>query len=70
MLAGQCDHAVGEDVAVQTNMGDQERRLLRMFGDVLPDSTSDDRSGPGDAESDEGDRWLQDNRPPHHDTAW
>jgi hypothetical protein len=48
---------------------DREAKLHRVFGEVLPDSTSDDRSEPGDAEPDEHDRWLRDNRPPHHDTA-
>jgi hypothetical protein len=49
---------------------DGERRLHQVSGDVVPDSISDDRRGQQDAESDERDRWLQDNRPPHHDTAW
>ncbi|MDQ4009160.1 MAG: hypothetical protein M3228_00290 [Actinomycetota bacterium] len=40
------------------------RRLHHVFGDVLPDSTADDRP---DEEPDERDRWLRDNRPPHHD---
>lgn len=44
------------------------RRLHHVFGDVLPDSTTDDRP---DARDDEEpyarDRWLRDNRPPHHD---
>ncbi|MFZ0122394.1 MAG: hypothetical protein WAL99_23710 [Pseudonocardiaceae bacterium] len=44
-------------------------RLDLVFGDVLPESTSDDRPRPADAESDESDQWLRDNRPPHHDTT-
>ncbi|MDQ2884390.1 MAG: hypothetical protein M3Y48_25470 [Actinomycetota bacterium] len=56
-------------------------KLDLVFGEVLPDSTSDDRPWPADAdsvqhtdslqhtESDERDQWLRDNRPPHHDTA-
>ncbi len=39
-----------------------------VFGEVLPDSTSDDRPWPA-AESDERDQWLRDNRPPHHDST-
>jgi hypothetical protein len=39
--------------------------LEEVFGDVLPDQTSDERApdpgGPG------ADTWYQDNRPPHHD---
>jgi hypothetical protein len=48
---------------------DRERRLHRVFGDVLPDSTSDDRLGQGNEDLDERDRWLRDNRPPHHDLS-
>jgi hypothetical protein len=55
---------------MQTSADDRERRLHRVFGDVLPEITSDDRAGPGEAECDERDRWLQDNRPPHHNAAW
>lgn len=58
----------GEDVIVQESVSDRKRRLHRVFGDVLPDSTSDDRPGPGNEEPDERDRWLRDNRPPHHDS--
>ncbi|MBA2473032.1 MAG: hypothetical protein H0V41_12655 [Pseudonocardiales bacterium] len=45
------------------------KRLDLVFGEVLPDSTSDDRPWPAEAESDERDQWLRDNRPPHHDTT-
>jgi hypothetical protein len=44
------------------------KRLDLVFGDVLPDSTADNQPCPADLESDERDQWLQDNRPPHHDT--
>ena len=42
------------------------RRLLdEVFGDVLPDTTADER----DSTSDEHDRrdWYERNRPPHHE---
>ncbi|SIR76128.1 hypothetical protein SAMN05445060_0695 [Williamsia sterculiae] len=47
----------------------RRRRLADVFGDDLPDTSSDevDPSGQGhigDAKSRE--RWLRDNRPPHH----
>ena len=45
------------------------RRLHHVFGDVLPDSTTDDRSDHRDEELNERDRWLCDNRPPHHDLS-
>ncbi|MGH3883922.1 MAG: hypothetical protein ACRDRY_20640 [Pseudonocardiaceae bacterium] len=54
---------------MQENAIDRKRRLQRVFGEVLPDSTSDDRPGQGNEELDERDRWLRDNRPPHHDPA-
>jgi hypothetical protein len=54
---------------VPENASDRERRLHRVFGDVLPDSTSDDRPSQGNEEPDERDQWLRDNRPPHHDPA-
>jgi len=48
---------------------DAERRapLDAVFGDVLPDTTSDERD-PGSArgEDDAGDEWLRAQVPPHH----
>lgn len=58
-----------EDVIVSESAIDRKRRLHRVFGDVLPDSTSDDRADQGNEEPDERDQWLRDNRPPHHDPA-
>ncbi len=43
----------------------QRRKLSDVFGEVLPDTTSDERSeevATGDAES-----WYRENRPPHHE---
>jgi hypothetical protein len=40
------------------------RRLEEVFGDVLPDTTSDERESGETAESDEQ---LLADRPPHHD---
>lgn len=40
-------------------------RLREVFGEVLPETTSDER----DASPSEGsgrDEWMQENRPPHH----
>ena len=44
---------------------ERRRRRARVFGDVLPDSTSDDV---GDAERDstDSDEWLRRQKPPHH----
>jgi hypothetical protein len=62
-----CDHAVGEDVIMKASAADLERRLNQVFGDVVSDSTPDDQLDQWDVERD---RWLRENRPPHHDTAW
>ena len=43
---------------------ERRRRLARVFGDVLPESTSDDRD---DAVPERGtDAWLKAQVPPHH----
>ncbi len=45
----------------------RRRRLAEVFGDVLPETTRDERdpesSAPGE---DERDRWYRDQVPPHH----
>ncbi len=47
----------------------RRRRLAAVFGDVLPETTSDERdpetAADGSAE-DAGDRWLRAQVPPHH----
>lgn len=43
----------------------EKRRVDEIFGDVLPDTTSDERE-PGQRSPD-SDSWFLDNRPPHHD---
>lgn len=44
------------------------RRIAEVFGDE-PDTTRDERADGGSAEEREestADRWLRENRPPHH----
>ncbi|MGB6051476.1 MAG: hypothetical protein WBG14_11545 [Rhodococcus sp. (in: high G+C Gram-positive bacteria)] len=41
----------------------QRARLARIFGDVLPESTGDDRPTESDGRSDD---WFASERPPHH----
>ncbi|MDJ0393967.1 hypothetical protein QMK17_11555 [Rhodococcus sp. G-MC3] len=41
----------------------QRARLARIFGDVLPESTGDDKPDGADARSDD---WFTSERPPHH----
>ncbi|MFD8492299.1 hypothetical protein [Amycolatopsis sp. NPDC059657] len=44
---------------------DVKRRLDEVFGDVLPETTSDERDPrPSNTDSDS---WYLENRPPHHD---
>ncbi|MCH1865282.1 hypothetical protein [Nocardioides sp. CFH 31398] len=46
----------------------RRKRLAEVFGDVLPDTTGDERE-PGDAKGRAGsanDRWLIEQVPPHH----
>lgn len=60
-----------------TRAGDEQRpetaaerraRLDRVFGDVLPETTSDERDAGvrRDDDSDPGEEWLRAQVPPHH----
>ena len=48
----------------------RRRRLAAVFGEVLPESTTDDREtdgrDPATPSSDAGDDWLKAQVPPHH----
>ena len=44
---------------------EKRRRRAEVFGDVLPDSTSDDRDEDA-AERGDPDEWLRRQVPPHH----
>jgi hypothetical protein len=47
----------------------RRRRLAAVFGDVLPETTSDERAPETAVEAsdeDAGDRWLRSQVPPHH----
>jgi hypothetical protein len=62
---------LGEPERAGPELGDavraaaRRRRLAEVFGDVLPEATSDDRSESG-APAGADDRWYTENRPPHH----
>ena len=43
----------------------RKQRLAEVFGDVLPDTTSDERE-PGETAGGRGDTWLKEQVPPHH----
>lgn len=57
---------------MEERAAERAQRLHRVFGDVLPDHTTDDRPDHADEADDrsdhahEQDRWLRDNRPPHY----
>jgi hypothetical protein len=47
----------------------RRRRLAAVFGDVLPETTSDERDPQapgGDGSEDAGEAWLKAQVPPHH----
>lgn len=48
----------------------RRRRLAEVFGDVLPETTSDESadagSGGSSGGSERSERWYRENRPPHH----
>jgi hypothetical protein len=44
---------------------DRRRRLDEVFGDVLPETTNDERDD-RDAGAETSDRWLREQVPPHH----
>jgi hypothetical protein len=44
---------------------EQRRRVDEIFGDVLPETTSDERDP--DRRTGLPDDWYRENRPPHHD---
>ena len=47
---------------------ERKRRLAEVFGDVLPETTSDERdpADEADGSADRGDTWLKEQVPPHH----
>lgn len=45
----------------------RKRRLEQVFGEDLPETTSDEREpGPAPDAEDPGERWLREQVPPHH----
>jgi hypothetical protein len=45
---------------------ERKRRLARIFGDVLPDTTRDEREDERDDRTRTADDWLRSQVPPHH----
>lgn len=44
----------------------RRRRVEEVFGDVLPDTTSDEREPDDEREESARDSWFRDQVPPHH----
>ena len=44
----------------------RKRKLAEVFGDVLPDTTADERDPDERSAARRGDTWLQEQVPPHH----
>ena len=44
----------------------RRRRIAAVFGDVLPDTTGDERDPEGADDRGDGDSWLRAQVPPHH----
>ena len=44
----------------------RKRRLAEVFGDVLPESTSDDLDGGAHSPEPADEAWLKSQVPPHH----
>jgi hypothetical protein len=44
----------------------RHRRLAEVFGDVLPETTSDERDEADGREESARDAWYRDQVPPHH----
>ena len=45
---------------------ERKRRLAEVFGEVLPETTSDERDEERGAEDSARDAWFRDQVPPHH----
>jgi hypothetical protein len=45
---------------------ERRRRLAAVFGDVLPDTTQDERDPDASSDDNAQDRWLRSQVPPHH----
>ena len=55
-----------EPAAPKETPAERRRRLEAVFGDVLPDTTRDERDEGGGPPEDGTDAWLRAQVPPHH----
>ncbi|MCP2168709.1 hypothetical protein [Goodfellowiella coeruleoviolacea] len=56
---------MGEQQQEPSRRPRHRRRVAEVFGDVLPDTTRDERD-PGEQTPDR-EAWYRENRPPHHE---
>ena len=59
------DSGGGQPEAKQDKPAPDKRLLDEIFGDVLPETTGDER-GSGAPEGGYSEEWYRENRPPHH----
>ncbi|PBC59477.1 hypothetical protein CJ177_01295 [Rhodococcus sp. ACPA1] len=55
-----------DEQAVPSRAPIDRARLERIFGDVFPDTTADEREPGEGPTAAAGDEWLRRQRPPHH----
>jgi hypothetical protein len=61
------DRSPDEKPAPDSSDADRRRRRARVFGEVLPDRTSDEAPDAAEESSSGSDEWLRRQKPPHHD---
>ena len=61
---GSTDPPVEHSTEVESDW-QRRRRLAAVFGDVLPEQSSDDRDD-SSSQAGKGDGWYRDQVPPHH----
>jgi len=68
-MSDEVEAGRGEKGSAERSDAERRRRQARIFGDVLPETTRDDRADAWERDSGEGsDDWLRRQVPPHHGT--
>ena len=57
---------MSEQQSVGATDWERRRRRAEVFGDPLPETTSDERDQPSTERESGSDRWLREQVPPHH----
>ncbi len=57
---------VAEEVDVEVDEAARRRRRAAVFGEVLPESTGDERADWGERGGNGSEEWLRAQVPPHH----